>query len=259
MPTQERSVRPRLPGGGGCRPAGDRIAAQRGARDHRGRRDRAPRDAGQRRRADGGARAADRVGRASRAARAAPPGERSRSMRIPMRITRGCVALITQVNRAWLTRSSTVRASSRPVRRADSAIASRLREADRGNALRQVPHDARRARASRSRRPTPRRSTRPSPQQRPPGRRGLLGAVVRAVPHGGARAGERSPPSHAGRYLILKVNTDAIPELGERFRIRSIPTMAVFGGGGKSGRTVRRAPGGGHRGVYRIDACPRRR
>lgn len=36
--------------------------------------------------------------------------------------------------------------------------------------------------------------------------------------------------AHPGEYLILKVNTDAIPELGERYRIRSIPTMAVFGG-----------------------------
>jgi thioredoxin 2 len=35
---------------------------------------------------------------------------------------------------------------------------------------------------------------------------------------------------------VLKVNTDAIPELGERFRIRSIPTMAVFGRGGEVGR-----------------------
>jgi thioredoxin 2 len=42
---------------------------------------------------------------------------------------------------------------------------------------------------------------------------------------------------HAGDLLVLKVNTDAIPELGERFRIRSIPTMAVFGGGQEKGRT----------------------
>jgi len=42
---------------------------------------------------------------------------------------------------------------------------------------------------------------------------------------------------HRGQYLILKVNTDAIPELGERFKIRSIPTMAVFGGGQEVGRT----------------------
>ena len=36
--------------------------------------------------------------------------------------------------------------------------------------------------------------------------------------------------AHPGEYLILKVNTDAVPELGERYKIRSIPTMAVFGG-----------------------------
>jgi thioredoxin 2 len=43
--------------------------------------------------------------------------------------------------------------------------------------------------------------------------------------------------SHAGQWLVVKVNTDAIPELGERFRIRSIPTMAVFDGGREAGRT----------------------
>ena len=42
---------------------------------------------------------------------------------------------------------------------------------------------------------------------------------------------------NAGRYLILKVNTDAIPELGERYAIRSIPTMAVFAYGREQGRT----------------------
>ena len=35
----------------------------------------------------------------------------------------------------------------------------------------------------------------------------------------------------AGRFLVVKVNTDAVPELGQRFGIRSIPTMAVFAGG----------------------------
>ena len=47
----------------------------------------------------------------------------------------------------------------------------------------------------------------------------------------------RVAATNAGRYLILKVNTDAIPELGERFAIRSIPTMAVFAGGREQGRT----------------------
>ena len=34
-----------------------------------------------------------------------------------------------------------------------------------------------------------------------------------------------------GKFLVVKVNTDALADLGERFRIRSIPTMAVFSGG----------------------------
>lgn len=39
---------------------------------------------------------------------------------------------------------------------------------------------------------------------------------------------QRVAASNAGRYVIAKVNTDAVPELSDRFRIRSIPTMAVF-------------------------------
>jgi thioredoxin 2 len=41
----------------------------------------------------------------------------------------------------------------------------------------------------------------------------------------------------AGRFLVVKVNTDAVPELGERFGIRSIPTLAVFAGGREAART----------------------
>lgn len=43
----------------------------------------------------------------------------------------------------------------------------------------------------------------------------------------------------AGSALVVKVNTDAEPELGERFRIRSIPTLAVF----RNGREVTRVAG----------------
>jgi thioredoxin 2 len=43
--------------------------------------------------------------------------------------------------------------------------------------------------------------------------------------------------THAGRLVVVKVNTDDVPELGERFRIRSIPTMAVFHGGREVART----------------------
>ena len=41
----------------------------------------------------------------------------------------------------------------------------------------------------------------------------------------------RVAASNAGRFVVVKVNTDAVPDLGERFRIQSIPTMAVFAGG----------------------------
>ena len=47
----------------------------------------------------------------------------------------------------------------------------------------------------------------------------------------------RVAANNAGRYLIVKVNTDAVPELGDRFTIRSIPTMAVFDGGQERART----------------------
>jgi len=41
---------------------------------------------------------------------------------------------------------------------------------------------------------------------------------------------------------LIKVNTDALPELGERFRIRSIPTMAVFAEGKEVARTAGARP-----------------
>jgi thioredoxin 2 len=40
-----------------------------------------------------------------------------------------------------------------------------------------------------------------------------------------------------GRLLVVKVNTDELSDLGQRFAIRSIPTMAVFAGGKEVGRT----------------------
>jgi thioredoxin 2 len=42
---------------------------------------------------------------------------------------------------------------------------------------------------------------------------------------------EKAARSLAGAALVVKVNTDAEPALGERFGIRSIPTIAVFRGG----------------------------
>ena len=38
---------------------------------------------------------------------------------------------------------------------------------------------------------------------------------------------ERLATSSAGRYLIVKVNTDVVTEVAERFIIRSIPTLAL--------------------------------
>ena len=52
----------------------------------------------------------------------------------------------------------------------------------------------------------------------------------------------RVAAANAGRYLVLKVNTDAIPELGERYGIRSIPTMSVFDAGKEQGRTAGARP-----------------
>jgi thioredoxin 2 len=46
----------------------------------------------------------------------------------------------------------------------------------------------------------------------------------------------------AGKMVVIKVNTDALPDLGERYGIRSIPTMAVFVGGREAGRTTGARP-----------------
>lgn len=37
--------------------------------------------------------------------------------------------------------------------------------------------------------------------------------------------------ARAGRYLVLKVNTDVHQDIGARFRIMSIPTLALLAGG----------------------------
>jgi thioredoxin 2 len=50
---------------------------------------------------------------------------------------------------------------------------------------------------------------------------------------------ERVARSGAGRYLVLKVNTDVQQEIAARFRIQSIPTLALVVGG----REVQRIAG----------------
>jgi thioredoxin 2 len=43
----------------------------------------------------------------------------------------------------------------------------------------------------------------------------------------------------AGRWLVIKLNTEDLPDLAARFGIRAIPTLAVFRGG----REIARQPG----------------
>ena len=50
---------------------------------------------------------------------------------------------------------------------------------------------------------------------------------------------ESAARSMAGKALVIKVNTDGLPELGERFRIMSIPTLALF----RHGREISRLSG----------------
>jgi thioredoxin 2 len=46
----------------------------------------------------------------------------------------------------------------------------------------------------------------------------------------------------AGRVVVVKVNTDVLNDLGARYNIRSIPTLAVFSGGREVGRTTGARP-----------------
>lgn len=52
----------------------------------------------------------------------------------------------------------------------------------------------------------------------------------------------RVAASRAGRWIVAKVNTEALPDLGARFGIQSIPTMAVFSGGREVSRTMGARP-----------------
>jgi thioredoxin 2 len=53
---------------------------------------------------------------------------------------------------------------------------------------------------------------------------------------------EKVAARQAGRILVAKVNTDAVGDLGQRLRIMSIPTMAVFRGGREIARTTGARP-----------------
>jgi len=53
---------------------------------------------------------------------------------------------------------------------------------------------------------------------------------------------EKVAKEAAGQWLVVKVDTEAVPELGERFRIRSIPTLALFRGGREVNRVAGARP-----------------
>jgi thioredoxin 2 len=48
---------------------------------------------------------------------------------------------------------------------------------------------------------------------------------------------EKVASRQKGRFLVVKVNTDVLSDLGQRDGIRSIPTLAVFSGGKEVART----------------------
>ena len=48
--------------------------------------------------------------------------------------------------------------------------------------------------------------------------------------------------ANAGRFIVAKANTEELPDLANRFGIRSIPTMAVFVGGREAARTAGARP-----------------
>ena len=52
----------------------------------------------------------------------------------------------------------------------------------------------------------------------------------------------RVAAANAGRWIVAKVNTEALPQIGTRFGIQSIPTMAVFNGGREVSRTMGARP-----------------
>lgn len=48
--------------------------------------------------------------------------------------------------------------------------------------------------------------------------------------------------ANVGKFLVAKVNTDALPVLSQRFRVQSIPMMAVFAGGKEVAQTTGARP-----------------
>jgi thioredoxin 2 len=53
---------------------------------------------------------------------------------------------------------------------------------------------------------------------------------------------EKVASAGAGRFIVAKVNTEALPGLAQRHQIRSIPTLGVFMGGREVARTAGARP-----------------
>ena len=53
---------------------------------------------------------------------------------------------------------------------------------------------------------------------------------------------EKVAAAESGRLLVVKVNTEDLPALSQRFQIHSIPTMMVFAHGREMGRTAGARP-----------------
>ena len=53
---------------------------------------------------------------------------------------------------------------------------------------------------------------------------------------------EKVARASAGEILVVKVDTEALPDVGARFAVRSIPTMAVYRDGRELTRTAGARP-----------------
>jgi thioredoxin len=53
---------------------------------------------------------------------------------------------------------------------------------------------------------------------------------------------EKIAAQHAGDFLVVKVDTERLPELSARYHIQSIPMLAVFHRGHEKARTVGARP-----------------
>jgi thioredoxin 2 len=53
---------------------------------------------------------------------------------------------------------------------------------------------------------------------------------------------EKVAARSVGKLIVVKVNTEQLPELAREYRISSIPALAVFKGGSEAARTVGARP-----------------